>query len=279
VPGLLSLVMPDRYLDVRWLKAVIAIASVYWILKLMPALWRRLTQSADGDASRVQIVTWAMLVFHYCLPRELNVYYVYDFPAILLYVLVVLALTAQRTPPWHAWLLAVLASLNRETIWVAIVHAMACHFASHPPSTERKSFLWKAIAATGMIVAIRLLENALLGDSLASNATPMEGDKIRLIQNIGRILHDKHHTHQFVMMGMGLIFWLPLAFRQLPQLTRWLHICSLPAVAILFWAGNITELRIYNELLPLWAISLAAFLDSRESAVSQSKPEWPHSGT
>jgi hypothetical protein len=31
-------VMPDRYLDVRWLKAVIAIASVYGILKLMPAL-------------------------------------------------------------------------------------------------------------------------------------------------------------------------------------------------------------------------------------------------
>lgn len=266
LPWLLSLVMPDRYLDVRWLKALVALASVYWILKLMPRLWTRLTLGAQGDAPRIQLVTWAMLAFHYCLPRELNVYYVYDLPAILLYVIVVLTLTEHDTPPWWAWVLAVVASLNRETIWIAMAHAMAFQVITRPANAERHRFLLIAMLVSAAIIGIRLLENVLLGDSFSANATPMEGEKIRFLENVQRVLHNKHHTHQFVMMGLGLIMWLPFAFKNLPGTLRWLHVASVPAIAILFWAGNITELRIYNELVPLWALSLTAFLSPAAQA-------------
>lgn len=270
-PWVISVFAPDQYLDIRFIKFLIATGASYWILKAMPSFAEGILPRTLGS-KELQFTAWAMMIFHYCIPRELNVYYVYDFPAILFYMYATIGLMRHPSKTWP-WILVVIASLNRETIWIALIHVATFKTLSKNNSKKEKiDFLTRAAFTTGAIVLIRIIANTSMGEGFLSNATPMEGDHLRILQNLRRISSEKAHTHQLFMLGMGMVLWLPWALRKTPSALRQLHVASIPPIALLLWTGNVTELRMYNEFIPLWSTTFAAFLfGSHIPVVSETK--------
>ena len=262
LPYLLHFILPDRQLDAKWLKVLAATLSTIACLVLLPRFFERLTRIKPDSSTvqQLQLGMLTMLVLHYCVPRELNIYYFNDLPAIVLYLTCFLLLTKSSRIPVSAALVTVAASLNRETVVIALFHAAAFHLTSSVlafPMAERRQALLR-LALIGVTIAlVRLAVNHVLHSDVTANAVPMEGERMRFAANLDRMLHDYRAAVRLPMIGFGLILWLPLVFGRLPWEIRHTHLWSLPPLAVLVWAGNFTELRIYNELVPLWVVSLA----------------------
>jgi hypothetical protein len=157
----------------------------------------------------------------------------------------------------------IIASLNRETIFIALLHGVIFNMTqprnTHPARVARQ-LVWAAGTLLA-IVGLRIAMNHLLGTSLSDNAAPMESPQtMRLLGNIDRILHNKHHTTQLLMLGAGVIVWLPFVFKQLPRQLQFIWLSSSIPFAMMMWAGNTTELRMYNEFIPSICVSMLVFL-------------------
>lgn len=261
LPYLLGLILTDQQLDAKWLKVFAATLSTTACLVLLPRFFERLTRIKPDSSTvqQLQLGTLTILVLHYCVPRELNIYYFNDLPAIALYLACFLLLTRSSRIPLSAALVSVAASLNRETVVIALFHAAGFHLTSvlTPPKAERRRALVR-LALIGVTIAlVRLAVNYVLDSDLTANAVPMVGERMRFAANLDRVLRDNHAAVRLPMIGFGLILWLPLVFWRLPREVRYAHLWSLPPLAVLVWAGNFTELRIYSELVPLWVVSFA----------------------
>jgi hypothetical protein len=231
------------------------------VFLLLPTYAKRL-----GLELRSKIMLFAamlcVLFAHYVASKFYNVYYVYDMPSIFFYMVIFLLLTDARPRMFLGALpLLVLFSYSRETIIIAVFHAVGyivyteSHLLEFRKKWDRLLLIAVALLAVG-IARLSMLQ--LLGGHLADQAIVYDpaSTKLRFLYNLTNIYRDHGYFRQVVLMGCGILFWLPFAYHKLSGLLKWLIISSLPAMAMLLWAGNFMELRIYNELVPLMAILL-----------------------
>ncbi len=265
LPLALSLLLPFDWLDLPATRIIVAFAFTLASLWLMPTFMARVIGRplTEQERRRALFMLLAMLVAHYILPRNLKFYYVYDLPAIAFYLLVFLTLTDSRNH--HRWLGVVLAavfSTNRETVGVAVVHALAWHALRIPKGSRLMlsmwgTKLWQCVIATVLILLVRKLTAAWLDHPVQASFSWMEGDQVRILANLHRMATKHHHGIALLWFGAGAIIWLPRKWKGLPSNIKDLVLASLPIFAFFCIVGNFVELRMFSELLPLLAVALA----------------------
>jgi hypothetical protein len=132
-----------------------------------------------------------IILCHYVLSRRLNIYGVYDLPAILFYIVAFLMLTSGNERVVVAGAsLAVLFSMNRETVIVAHTHAAAfIIFRYWPDRHKLRTFLGPIIIGAAAIVLLRIaLAHSLFDAGLFGTVSAEAFEKPRIIYNIERVL-------------------------------------------------------------------------------------------
>lgn len=269
LPWTLGQLLPSSWLDTVALRIAMTSVSVAVCFWLFPAYAARALGSEAGDLSRRRL--WVglavVLVAHYGVPRPYCFWYIYDIPAIVFYMLAFLAMTRQvgRVDWWCVPMLVVL-SLNRETVVVAVFHAAAWHgrslrcVANYAERWERVQsmlrVLWPLLAALAGVIVLRAMLVQLLGQDVASVASVNDGEKLRIVTGFARIASHLDHALALLLIGAGALVWLPFRWGRLPASVRVLLVASLPAVAIFLAVGNILELRMYSELVPILACAI-----------------------
>lgn len=270
LPWLLGQLLPPAWLDTVVLRTVVTTLSVAACFALFPAYAARVLGSASGelDRRRLWFAMAAVLVAHYGIPRPYCFWYVYDIPAIAFYMLAFLAMTKQpgRVTWWCVPLLAVL-SLNRETIVVAVLHAAAWHaWCGWKPDAHSRLRDWAGpmrrvgaplLAGLLAVVCLRVYLVRWMGHDAASVALLHDGEQLRVVAGFARMASKPDHALALLLIGAGALVWLPLRWRRLPADFKVLMVASVPAVAMFLAVGNVVELRMYSDLVPLLALGLA----------------------
>jgi hypothetical protein len=275
IPYSLGLVLPAGWLDAYSLKYLFAAGSVWLTLYLMPAFARRACGLELTGLRAVALLATVLLVLvcHYCLPRPFMFYYIYDLPAIPFYMAAFLLLTRQRASlTWSGIAFVLLASLNRETVVIAVFHALAWHAAQLRPQTgvqlggqtaearsrfsQIKPVLIQSSLAVGLMVLLRMLISHGIKAAGDGNAALMEGDQIRVVANIQRVLAYDLHARALLFFGAGALAWLPWGSRYFPKALKLMTLASIVPLLILLVVGNMVELRIYSEFVPLLGLGL-----------------------
>jgi hypothetical protein len=264
VPCILSNALPAVWLDEPVTRIAIAAMFVGAAVYLMPAFLTRITGGniKPRDAQRAKWVLLLIIAAHYILPRNLKFYYVYDLPSLSFYLLAFLALTsAESRTRWLGVLLTAALSTNRETIGVAVVHAVAWHGVQwqlnqqgHMPGIASR--LAPCFIAAIAILLVRQATVVWLDHPVQASFSWMEGDQFRLLANLERMVTKHHHGIALLWFGAGAIIWLPRKWPSLPPEVRALLIASLPVFGFFCLVGNFVELRMFNELLPILAVAL-----------------------
>lgn len=265
LPLTLSFLLPFEWLDLPATRIVVATGFTLASLWMMPTFMARLTGQSlnEQERRRARFMLLAMLVAHYILPRNLKFYYVYDLPAIAFYQLVFLALTAQQNHNrWLGVLLAALFSSNRETVGVAVVHALAWHALQIPSGLRLRLTtwgvrVWQCVAATILILLVRKTTAAWLDYPVQASFSWMEDDQLRVLANLQRMVTKHHHGIALLWFGAGAIIWLPRKWRFLPTGIKRPLVASVPVFVFFCIVGNFVELRMFSELLPLLAAALS----------------------
>jgi hypothetical protein len=235
-------------------------------LVLMPKyLQRLLGERLDQNMKwRGQTALMAIFIAHYALPRSLKFYYVYDFPAVAFSMILFLGLTAPAASTrLLALAVAPIFALNRETVIIAVLHAGAWYWTHKPeigvPFKIRITFKTSLLlgAAAILILISRLALNVILVQMAQDNASWIDEGQLRLLVNIHRILTKHHHALALLWFGAGAILWLPQRWRTLPPVIKALMVSSVPPLILFALAGNIVELRMFSEFIPLLASALA----------------------
>jgi hypothetical protein len=240
---------------------------VLTFLPLLGCLWllpRFVPVIVPGfDPRRLVLPFLVLFVLHYCAVLvAFNHRYdfftpqwcVYDMPAILFYLIAFLLLTASsQQARILGYGLALLFSLNRETIVLAPMQAIAVEW-----TRERKRIipllaLVLAIAG-GHVIAVRLLGGQ--ATDVAQNA---------IAANL-KTLRESPRT--VLLLGGGILFWLPFLFPRLTREERLVVLASLPFLGALCGAGVLVEPRIFNELVPLNALLAARALEWADRRIS-----------
>jgi hypothetical protein len=260
IPMIIDQVFSSRVVDTRTFRVLFAIPFVMGSFLLLPAFFARVGLANVRWRNRF-LSLLIILACHYCLTRAIDVYYIYDMPSIFFYMLVFLLLTDKRP---HVFLIGIplllLFSYSRETIIIAAIHALGYTFSG---SRDRGWLSDKVIRVCLIVLGIifvligRQTIVTLLGGDIASQALSHdETTQLRLISNTMSIIHRPVLFIQVILIGCGIVFWLPFVYRKLSPLLKGILVSSLPALAALLWAGNYIELRIYNEFVPLMAVLL-----------------------
>lgn len=258
LPLILNGIFSLQQLDAKNLHFLIAFPVVMAIFVQQEKFVNKILSSTHSLIQRREItylVLFLVLLAHYCLPRSLNVYYLYDLPSILFYFYAFNTLTEERRIPLYAPLIILIGFLNRETLVIALLHATAYNI-----FYRRRPFLNKRLALAAGILFVfavcRISINHWLGAGVDENIALNDDGKARLINNLNILIHDANYRVQALLIGSGAILWFPFLYKSLPLKVKWLCFFTIPALGILLLGGNFVELRIYNELVPLFAALL-----------------------
>ncbi|WP_290900561.1 hypothetical protein [Aquabacterium sp.] len=278
LPWTLGQLLPSSWLDTVALRTVVTTLSVAVCFWLFPAYAARVLGAEAGDLNRRRL--WmglaVVLLAHYGIPRPYCFWYIYDIPAIVFCMVAFLAMTRRKGQVtwWCVPMLAVL-SLNRETIVVAVLHAAAWQgwhlwLSGAGLRVNARAMTRVALPLLAGLLAVVLMRAGLvhwLGHDAASVALMHEGEQLRIVAGLTRIASRPDHALALLLIGAGALVWLPWRWRHLPSPLRVMLVASVPAVAMFLAVGNIVELRMYSELVPVLATCLLAVVSSdfRES--------------
>jgi hypothetical protein len=278
LPWTLGQLLPSAWLDTLALRAAVTTLSVAVCFWLFPAYAARaLGSEADGlTRPRLWMGLAVVLLAHYGIPRPYCFWYIYDIPAIAFYMMAFLAMTQRQghVAWWCVPMLAVM-SLNRETIVVAVFHAAAWHGwrmwrDGVVMQVNVRAMARVALPPLAALVAVVLLRSGLvhwLGQDAASVAYLNDGEQLRIVAGFARMLSKPDHALALLLIGAGALVWLPWRWRHLPASLRVLLLASLPALAMFLAVGNVVELRMYGELVPVLVLgATSAFFEPRAFA-------------
>jgi hypothetical protein len=189
-----------------------------------------------------------ILPFHYIFPRILPIYFPYDLPAILFFT-VGLGLMQRRN-----WLLYyplfLVAVLNRETAgFLTFIYLLTSWRSDKPAKVlghcTAQAALW--LAAKGVLYE---LYQSNPGQNFVQRYH--EGTNVtHLSTNVDFLLHLSNYPLLLSMFGFA---WIPvIVYRSHirdPFVRRSLAVL-LPFFAMTMYAGNIYEMRLYGELIPV----------------------------
>lgn len=269
LPWTLGQLLPSSWLDTVALRIAMTSVSVALCFWLFPAYAARALGSEAGDLNRRRL--WVglavVLVAHYGVPRPYCFWYIYDIPAIVFYMLTFLAMTRQvgRVDWWCVPMLVVL-SLNRETVVVAVFHAAAWHgwrmwrAGGRADGVTKLRSMWRVglplLAAVAGVLVLRAMLVQWLGLDAASVAYLRDGEQLRIVAGFARMAARPDHALALLLIGAGALVWLPWRWKCLPAALKVLLAASLPALAMFLAVGNVVELRMYSELLPVLGLGL-----------------------
>lgn len=271
IPFALGQVLPPDVLDALWLRGLVATLATFAVLSWMPLFTDRILSPGTVAASHVQWACVAVLAAHYVLPHRFHFYYIYDLPAIAMYLALFLLLTSGVAGKWWWAVLAVAVfSLNRETVGIAVIHAgVLLWLRSEPAQGARWALLARVALLIGVVVLVRVALVRCLQAPHGQVAEYMDGDQLRVLANLVRITTQVQHTVTLLYFGCGALFWLPAGWSLLPQALKALAVSSLLPLAPLLVVGNPTELRIFNEFVPLLSLGLGVVVVGLHSRRSQ----------
>jgi hypothetical protein len=213
--------------------------------------------SARWLARRVGVGPWQalfgswlvalVLPFHYLIPPVTR-YYPSDLPAIVFFT-VGLALLLQKQ--WFAFYpLFIVATFNRETTCFL---TLAYFFTSL--GRERLTTIAKHVGAQALLWAtIKLILVDIYGaNSVRAYALHFDLYRDRIADNVS-YLHEPQAVPLFAIASMFAFLWIPLfalrRYIQNPFIERAIWIVPV-YVGSMFYVGEMPELRIYGELIPL----------------------------
>ena len=267
IPRFLSLLISDNQLDtfgVRWACAFLATGL---IMKMIPIYSRVVLQTPSSSRTDrwFQASCGIILIAHYVLPHRYHFYFVYDIPAIVFYLTIFLSLQNQsRIGILLPCLVIAIASLNRETAIIAVIHSFFLSWQSRnfiAPSSQasakarRDVFIVHGACALTLCVASAVLHLAIHAKS--GNAMELfDGDQLRISRNLYLVTHQFQHAAAIFYFGFGALIWMPVFWHSLPSRLKRIAIASMPILTLFLLVGNPTELRIYNEIIPILATGL-----------------------
>lgn len=267
IPFALGLVFSPEILDSFTLRFFVAAISAFAILELLPIYLKRVMPGwlADGDQGVVKFCGVAVLVAHYVLPHRFHFYYIYDLPAIAFYQVLFLCLVGDFRVRWvGVILLTAVFSLNRETVVVAVLHAFVINWSGCSSGWRQKfNLVGQGAVLMLVVVLVRLVIMSLIEAPRGEVAEYMDGQEIRLIANFHRVVGQFQHTVAVLYFGCGMLIWLPFVWSNFAVSLKRLFLWSLLPLTLLFVVGNPTELRIFNEFVPLLSAGLTVFVTSR----------------
>jgi hypothetical protein len=248
------------YAETEIFKTILCSVFVFGLFLMLPTYAARLGINHFNRLNGL-LAFLCVLFAHYYFSNFYDVYYVYDIPGIFFYMVVFLCLTDQRPLPFLIGLpLLVMFSYSRETIVIAVLHAMGyVYFANRDRLLKEKKTRIGLMCVGLICVGLgRLSIIHLLGGDISNQVASYDRGMhaFRLISNTEILFLRPIYFEQLALIGCGIIVWLPFVYRHLSLTLKHMIICSVPALAALLWAGNYLEIRIYNELVPLMAILL-----------------------
>lgn len=260
IPKIMSMLFPIEVLNFDLVRGLVAFFCTTLTLWLTPKFLSRVINQ-NLQQKDYQQCQWAMLIVltaHYALPRSLKFYYVYDLPAVVFCLVLFLLLTSSL---WQLRLLAlpatVIFTLNRETTIVATFIAFAWWISQKREDRHSSDhhYLTPVICAT-LVLLTRLTTSHLLNLPATSSVSWMDEGQIRLFANIQRMATKHHHAIALIWFGAGSLFWLPRRWHSLSQTMKYMIWACTPLFAFFCIVGNFVELRMFSELIPLFAIGL-----------------------
>lgn len=184
------------------------------------------------------------LVANYALLHQFS--YPSDLPAILFFVLGLIAIETRRMPA----LLVVftLATFNRETsCFITLAYLLHAWRDGHPR---------RAIAGAAAMAVIWVAIRVWLARTFSGNPGPPVAE-IHFLPNLVTLLAPNGSGLPRVLMTFGGLWLLiPLAWRDVPIDHRRLLWLAIPFAAIMLVVANVWEIRLYGELIPI--VTLAA---------------------
>jgi hypothetical protein len=257
LPSTIAFILPAQSYDTITFRFSFALASIVLCFIVIQPFGRRVLSDPHADLRpAIQVSIFLILLCHYCLRS--TVYYVYDFPAIVFYMTSFLLLTSKtKRIVIYGIFVTALCSMNRETIIIAAIHAAAFvivrDWSSRYQSLVRT--LTPIVGTIVIIISLRiLLAYWIFGVGLLSTVSTHEGESHRFVANVRHVISDHGSAFQLLLFGAGAIVWLPLFFGHMNNQMKLMLLFSIPALVVLLWAGNLVELRVYNEFVPLLTV-------------------------
>ncbi|QYY30219.1 hypothetical protein K2O51_22875 [Cupriavidus pinatubonensis] len=241
-----------------------AYAFALWfpIVYLLSKFYERLGCPRSTQPLLIASFTLVMLA-HYSLPNVFSPYYIYDTPALLFYLITVLLLCGNTPAQWIAGIIcAGVFFVNRETIIIATVHAFAIRaaevMAKRDFSAKALSILLPTVIAAIVALCVRaVLLKAWDGNAIDMVSGPMyEDGQLRIVANLKRIYTLWGDRQQLICIGFGFFLYLPFVWRFLPSKAKFTAAFSTILLVPTWILGNITEIRLYSEFLPLMTCAL-----------------------
>lgn len=220
-------------------------------------------------ALAVAFVPWGFLSVGY------RVSYPYDLPALFFSAAGLAAIVSRR----FAWLVVAVAigTLNKETT----IFLLPAYVFAEWRTTERRQLLVRGAVLAGAFVAAYAIPRYLLQSAhpmiVTVEANVGDGGT-RLWANLDHLFGEPGGFVESVWW-VALLHVPPLLFwRRLPRPLRAAYLATPFFVVPMFFFANVFELRLYNELIPLGAMSCAAALAAAPDAEAAPPPRARPSG-
>ena len=244
-PWIASLIRSTGIADLttayQWIEGV-SVVGLYYSFRFL------LSETSSRQVSGVlSFAVFYVLPWNYLLPRGIPILLPYDLPAVMFFTLG-LALLRRRIWWWYYAVLAV-GSLNRETmVFLAIVL-----FATDAGRSSRRAMGLHLAGHAVVWIGVRLLMTSLYGGN-PGNAFELYhvGTQVPHIKTNLELLIAPQHL-LLILSNFGFAWILVAAFwkRIGDQFTRRALWVLPPYVLLTFIAGNMNEIRVFGELMPL----------------------------
>jgi hypothetical protein len=234
----------------RWAEFAAGLAAIAALRAYLRAI-----AGPTAPVGALALAAFGLLLFNLVLPRRLPVYYPSDLPAVAVFTLGLLALRRRAWPAYYA--VFALGTLNRET---------TCFLVLAWALTAWRREGWRSLVAHAAAqLAIWVAIKATLAQVFAANPgaglyewSHAGGHRFHLETNLRFALNPANWPYWW--SGLGFV-WLPALFfwrRVTDPAAQRLLLLIIPFLAGMFLVGNLYELRIYAELLPVFAGALVA---------------------
>lgn len=266
LPWLGHVIFGDRIIEEVLFR--VGVAFVCWILSalLLRAFARRLKVS-DATAPYVVVGFLLILIAHYCLPVIYAPFYIHDLPAILFYLIAFLLLTSEnRVQILLGGALTLLFYLNKESISLVLFHAFGWWYARRWREEPDYSKIRFSLAVMIVIFAATIVERKLLYWWLGGNGDDLvamfyENGHVRVWANVLHAFSGLGFFQQVPAIGFAALIYVPFVFTSQSRTTRAIIVISaIPAIPLFLYGNYFTEIRVWNEFIPLFACLLATVI-------------------
>ena len=242
-----------------------ACAFIAWVasVALLPMFSDRL--NLPTPARPFLIVSFLLILLtHYCLPNVNAPYYIYDLPSIPFYLLVFVLLTSEsRRALFLGAVLTLVFYLNRESVSVAVFQAFGWWLARAIQEGRNRRNLFALGLVFVTFLATLLLRHVLLviwdGDPevIFRNTFYWDNGQWRFVMVCKDVITEWGARQQVIALGFGALIYIPFLVRRQNLCMRLVLLASVVPLVPLLFLGNFTELRAFNEFIPVMACLLA----------------------